>query len=245
MRFSELPLLWWLDCRMDFRLSATMLTVVPTPIGNLSDITLRALEVLKSVDWIACEDTRHTKRLLDHYEISGRLMALHDHNEEKQIPEVIAKLEGGEALALVSDAGMPLVSDPGFRVMRAVRAAGLPVTVLPGPSAPITALVASGLPPYPHRFGGFLPVKKGKRGKELSAALERGETAIYFESPHRLMSTLEILSVLSPELHVVVARELSKKFETIHAAGAKELYEHFRHHQAKGEIVLLFHPELS
>lgn len=219
-----------------------MLTVIPTPIGNLADITLRALEVLRAADWIACEDTRHTKRLLDHYEISGRLMALHDHNEEKQIPEVIAKLESGEMLALVSDAGMPLVSDPGYRVVRAVKAAGLPVTVLPGASAPVTALVASGLPPYPHRFGGFLPVKKGKRGKELAAALEREETAIYFESPHRLMSTLEVLSELSPEQHVVVARELTKKFETIHAAPAKELFEHFRNTRAKGEIVLLFHP---
>lgn len=220
-----------------------MLTIVPTPIGNLADITLRAIEVLKTVDWIACEDTRHTKRLLDHYEISGRLMAIHDHNEEKQIPEVISKLENGETLALVSDAGMPLVSDPGYRIMRAVRAAGLPVTVLPGASAPVTALVASGLPPYPHRFGGFLPVKKGKRGKELSAALEREETAIFFESPHRIMSTLEILAELDPEQHVVVARELTKKFETIHAGPAKELYEHFCNHQAKGEIVLLFHPK--
>lgn len=123
-----------------------------------------------------------------------------------------------------------------------VKAAGLPVTVLPGASAPVTALVASGLPPYPHRFGGFLPVKKGKRGKELAAALEREETAIFFESPHRLMSTLEILSELSPEQHVVVARELTKKFETIHAAPAKELFEHFRNTRAKGEIVLLFYP---
>ncbi|GHC55848.1 16S rRNA (cytidine(1402)-2'-O)-methyltransferase [Roseibacillus persicicus] len=220
-----------------------MLTVVPTPIGNLGDITLRALEVLKSVDWIACEDTRHTKRLLDHYEINARLMALHDHNEEKQIPEVLSKLRNGETMALVSDAGMPLVSDPGFRVMRAVKEADLPVTVLPGASAPITALVASGLPPYPHRFGGFLPVKKGKRGKELSAALAKDETAIYFESPHRVMSTLEILSELAPDQHVVVARELTKKFETIHAGPAKEMFEHFRDHQAKGEIVLLFHPD--
>lgn len=219
------------------------LTIIPTPIGNLGDITMRALAVLRVVDWIACEDTRHSKRLLDHYEIEGRLMALHDHNEDKQIPEVLAKLAQGESLALISDAGMPLVSDPGFRVVRAVREAGYEVTVLPGASAPITALVASGLPPYPHRFGGFLPVKKGKRGKELLAALGRPETAIYFESPHRLMSTLEILSEHVPEQQIVVARELTKKFETIHAASAKELYEHFRSHNAKGEIVLLFHPD--
>lgn len=220
-----------------------MLTVIPTPIGNLGDITLRALEVLKAVDWIACEDTRHTKRLLDHYQITGRLMALHDHNEEKQIPEVLTKLRNGETLALVSDAGMPLVSDPGYRIVRAVREAGLEMTVLPGASAPVTALVASGLPPYPHRFGGFLPVKKGKRAKELAEALSKAETAIYFESPHRLMSTLEILTNLAPAQQVVVARELTKKFETIHAAPARELYEHFCQHQAKGEIVLLFHPD--
>ena len=220
-----------------------MLTIVPTPIGNLGDITLRALEVLKNSDWVACEDTRHTKRLLTHYEIEARLMALHDHTEDKQIPEVLAKLEKGESLALVSDAGMPLVSDPGYRVVRAVQAAGHTVTVLPGASAPVTALVASGLPPYPHRFGGFLPVKKGKRSKELQLALSRDETAIYFESPHRLMSTLEILSGLVPAQEVVVARELSKKFETIHKGPALELFEHFSNHQAKGEIVLLFHPE--
>jgi len=199
-----------------------MLTIVPTPIGNLADITLRALETLKTADWIACEDTRHTKRLLDHYEISGRLMALHDHNEDKQIPEVLTKLENGESLALVSDAGMPLVSDPGYRVVRAVR---------------------EGLPPYPHRFGGFLPVKKGKRSKELAAALSRDETAIFFESPHRIQSTLELLTALAPDQHVVVARELTKKFETIHADSAKELFEHFQKHPAKGEIVFLFYPE--
>lgn len=220
-----------------------MLTIVPTPIGNLADITLRALETLKTADWIACEDTRHTKRLLDHYEISGRLMALHDHNEDKQIPEVLSKLENGESLALVSDAGMPLVSDPGYRVVRAVREAGLPIVVLPGASAPVTALVASGLPPYPHRFGGFLPVKKGKRSKELAAALSRDETAIFFESPHRIQSTLELLTALAPDQHVVVARELTKKFETIHADSAKELFEHFQKHPAKGEIVFLFYPE--
>lgn len=220
-----------------------MLTIVPTPIGNLADITLRALETLKTADWIACEDTRHTKRLLDHYQITGRLMAIHDHNEDKQIPEVIAKLTNGESIALVSDAGMPLVSDPGYRVLRAVRQAELPVTVLPGASAPVTALVASGLPPYPHRFSGFLPVKKGKRSKELAAALARPETAIFFESPHRIQSTLELMTALAPEQHVVVARELTKKFETIHAAPAKDLWEYFRNHPAKGEIVFLFHPD--
>ncbi|MDP0492312.1 MAG: 16S rRNA (cytidine(1402)-2'-O)-methyltransferase [Verrucomicrobiota bacterium JB023] len=222
-----------------------MFTVVPTPIGNLGDITVRALEVLKAADWIACEDTRHTRRLLNHYEIEGRLMAVHDHNEDKQIPEILAKLEAGESVALVSDAGMPLVSDPGFRIVRAIREAGQEMTVLPGASAPTTALVASGLPPYPHRFAGFLPVKKGKRGKELQAALDSGETTLFFESPHRIGSTLEILSGLAPGVATVVARELTKKFETIHRGSALELHEHFKSHQAKGEIVLLLNSGVS
>ena len=231
---------------MDSNQQPAMLTVVPTPIGNLGDMTLRAIEVLKAADWIACEDTRHTKRLLDHYEISGRLMAIHDHNEEKQIPEVITKLENGESLALVSDAGMPLVSDPGYRIMRAVRAAGLPVTVLPGASAPVTALVASGLPPYPHRFGGFLPVKKGKRGKELSAALEREETAIFFESPHRLMSTLEILSETlsrnSMSSWPANSPRSSRRFMPLRRKSFSSIFVTIRR---KAKIVLLFSSQIA
>jgi len=220
-----------------------MLTIVPTPIGNLGDITLRALEVLKNADVIACEDTRHSRKLLTHFEIEGKeLLALHDHNEERQVANVLQKLRGGEEVALVSDAGMPLIADPGFRVIRAAREEGLEVTVLPGASAPVTALVSSGLPPYPHRFGGFLPVKKGRRKSELEGALERKETAIYFESPHRLGSTLEILAEIAPEQKLVVARELTKKFETVHRGKALELQEHFSKQPAKGEIVLLLNP---
>jgi len=198
-----------------------MLTVVPTPIGNLGDITLRALEAFKEADVIACEDTRHTRKLLTHFEIEGKeLIALHDHNEQAQVEPFLARLNAGESVALVSDAGMPLVSDPGFRIVRAVREAELEMTVLPG----------------------FLPIKKGKRRNELEAALGREETAPYFESPHRIGSTLEILAELAPEQFVVVARELSKKFETYHRGSATELKEYFAKHSAKGEIVILFNP---
>lgn len=220
-----------------------MLTVVPTPIGNLGDITLRALEALKEADVIACEDTRHTRKLLTHFEIEGKeLVALHDHNEQVQVEPMLARLERGEHVAIVSDAGMPLISDPGFRVVRAAREAEVEMTILPGASAPVTALVGSGLPPYPHRFGGFLPIKKGKRRSEIEGALAREETAIYFESPHRLGSTLEIFAEVAPEQFVVVARELTKKFETYHRGTATELRDHFSKHSAKGEIVLLFNP---
>ncbi len=219
-----------------------MFYVVPTPIGNLGDLTQRAGEVLRNVDWVACEDTRHTGRLMSHLEIRARLMAVHDHNEKNQIGEILEKLTRGETVALVSDAGMPLVSDPGYRVLNAIIEAGLPYTVLPGPSAPITALVASGLPPYPHRFGGFLAVKKGKRQQELEGALARPETSLYFESPHRLLSTLEILKVIAPKVRIVVARELTKKFETIHRGTAQELLEEFPVKGVKGEIVLLLNP---
>ncbi|MEM9079586.1 MAG: 16S rRNA (cytidine(1402)-2'-O)-methyltransferase [Verrucomicrobiota bacterium] len=222
-----------------------MLYVVPTPIGNLGDITLRALEVLKDVQVIACEDTRHTRKLLTHFEIEGKeLVALHDHNEERQAEVLLERIRNGEDVALVSDAGMPLVSDPGFRVVRGAREHGLEVTVLPGASAPVTALVASGLPPYPHRFGGFLPVKKGRRRNELEAALGRDETALWFESPHRIGSTLEILAELKPEQLVVVARELTKKFETVYRGTAAELAKEFEKKPARGEMVLLVHGEV-
>lgn len=239
MPCSGLLFLWWVGWQTVFD---TMLTVVPTPIGNLGDITLRALEVLRGADVIACEDTRHTRKLLTHFEIEGKsLVALHDHNEERQVEGLLERLRNGDEVAIVSDAGMPLVSDPGFRVVRAAREAEMEVTVLPGASAPVTALVASGLPPYPHRFAGFLPVKKGRRRRELEEALGRDETAIWFESPHRIAGTLEILAELAPEQLVVVARELTKKFETVHRGTAAELAKEFGEKAVKGEIVLLLH----
>ena len=216
--------------------------IVPTPIGNLGDITLRALEVLKAADRIACEDTRHSAPLLAHHGISGKpLVSLHEHNEERRAPELAAAAQAGETIALISDAGMPGISDPGYRLVQACIAAGTAVEVLPGPSAVITALIGSGMPCHAFRFGGFLSVKPGKRRSALTASLQSGETAIFFESPHRLVSTLAILAEIDPAARVCVARELTKKFETYHRGGAAELFAHFQAHPPKGEIVLLVH----
>lgn len=219
-----------------------MLTFVPTPIGNLGDITLRAIETLKEADLIACEDTRHSLKLLKRLEISKPLTALHDHNEDRRIPELLEKAKAGEKIAIISDAGTPCLSDPGHRLLKAARDAGVPFTVLPGPSAITTALVASGFPPHPFSFHGFLAVKKGKRGKQLQAALDSTETTLFFESPHRIPSTLEILAELAPGARVCVARELTKKFETLHHGTTTELFAHFSERKAKGEIVLIIPP---
>lgn len=219
-----------------------MITFVPTPIGNRSDITHRAIEILQEADLITCEDTRHSSPLLTHYGISKPLMALHDHNEAKKTPELIEKAKQGVNIAVVTDAGMPAVSDPGYRLLRACIENEVEYTVLPGPSAVLTALVGSGFPVHEFYFGGFLPVKKGKRGKALAAAIESNTTSIFFESPHRILSTLEILANEHPDHYLCVARELTKKFETYHRGSSKELYAHFSHHKAKGEIVFLLAP---
>lgn len=220
--------------------------LVPTPIGNLGDITLRALEALRAADRIACEDTRHSARLLNHYEISGKpLVALHDHNEARRAPDLVQAALAGEVIALISDAGMPGVSDPGFRLVRECHQAGVPVEVLPGPSSVLTALIASGLPCHAFRFAGFLPMKGGKRRTVLADALATGETSVFFESPHRIATTLAMLAEIAPEAPTCVARELTKKFETLHRGSANDLAAHFAEHSAKGEIVLLFHPDHS
>jgi len=219
-----------------------MITFVPTPIGNRGDITLRALEILKAADLVACEDTRHSRPLLKHYEIDQKLISLHDHNEQQRIPELITKAQDGQQIAIISDAGTPLISDPGYRLMQACIAEDIPYTMLPGPSAVITALAGSGFPCHAFSFDGFLPVKKGKRRKTLEAAIESGKTSLFFESPHRLISTLEILADIQPDLPVCVARELSKKFETYHRDTATVLWEYFKQRPPKGEIVLLLDP---
>jgi len=219
-----------------------MVTFVPTPIGNLGDITLRAIETLREADLIACEDTRHSKRLLTHLEISRPLISLHDHNEQQRIPELLNKAREGSNIAIISDAGTPCLSDPGHRFLKACRDEEIPFTVLPGASAITTALVASGYPPHPFSFHGFLHVKKGKRGKQLQAALDSAETTLFFESPHRLPSTLEILSELAPDSQVCVARELTKAFETLHHGTCTELRQFFSERKVKGEIVLLIPP---
>ncbi|BCX46686.1 16S rRNA C1402 (ribose-2-O) methylase RsmI [Haloferula helveola] len=214
--------------------------LVPTPIGNLGDITRRAVEALEKADRIACEDTRHTSKLLSHLDISGKtLVSLHEHNEVRRIPELIAAAQSGEIIAAVSDAGMPGVSDPGYRLVQACLEADVHFEVLPGPSAVLTALVGSGLPVHAFHFHGFLPVKKGKRLKMMQAATEADGTTLFFESPHRLLSTLELLAENLPDARCCVARELTKKFETFHRGTAPELLEHFRAHPPKGEIVFL------
>lgn len=223
-----------------FLLANLMITLVPTPIGNLGDITRRAVEALANADRIACEDTRHTSKLLAHLGIGGKpLVSLHEHNETRRIPELIAAARSGETIAVVSDAGMPGVSDPGFRLVQACLEAGLPFEVLPGPSAILTALIGSGLPVHAFHFHGFLPVKKGRRLKLLEAALEADGTSLFFESPHRLVSTLEVLAGSHPHARCCVARELTKKFETYHRGTAAELLAHFQTHPPKGEIVFL------
>lgn len=225
------------------QLSSNGLKIVATPIGNLRDVTLRALDILRSADLIACEDTRHTIRLLQAYEIHRPLVSLNEHNEARRIPEIIEIVRQGKTVALVSDAGMPTVSDPGQRLVRALVKGGLPVEVLPGPSAVLTALAGSGLPTMPFYFGGFLVHKKGARATELSAAMNRECTSVYFESPYRILSTLEIIAGLNPDHEIVVARELTKHFEEFRRGSAQFVLEHFTAKPPKGEITLLLAPK--
>lgn len=220
-----------------------MVTFVPTPIGNRGDITHRAVEVLKEADLITCEDTRHSRPFLEYLGVARPVMALHDHNEARKVPELIEKAQQGQNIAVITDAGMPAVSDPGYRLLRACIENDVDYTVLPGPSAVLTALVGSGFPVHAFYFGGFLSVKKGKRTKELQRAIEAQHTSIFFESPHRIMSTLEIMSKEAPARTVCVARELTKKFETYHRGSSSELFTYFSERKAKGEIVFLVAPE--
>jgi 16S rRNA (cytidine1402-2'-O)-methyltransferase len=220
--------------------SGGRVVLVPTPIGNLGDITRRAIEVLESADRIACEDTRHSMPLLSHLGISGKpLISMHEHNEARRAGEIVELVQQGETIAVVTDAGMPGVSDPGYRLVQACLEADVPFEVLPGPSAVITALIGSGFPCHAFRFGGFLSVKSGKRRSALEQVFESGETGIFFESPHRIGSTLKILAEIKPEARACAARELTKKFETYHRGTAAELCAEFEGKKAKGEIVLL------
>ena len=216
-----------------------MLSVVPTPIGNRQDITLRAIEVLKSADLIAAEDTRHSGLLLQHLGIKKPFLSLHGHNESFRCEDVANRIAGGSHVALITDAGMPGISDPGYRLIRTCIDRGLPVSVLPGPSAVLTALVGSGFPCDRFFFGGFLPVKSGRRANELSAAAARGETSIYFESPHRILKTLAALHTICPRRTVCVARELTKTFEEYRRETPAALIAHFEKHPPKGEITLV------
>ncbi len=214
-------------------------TFVGLPIGNREDITRRALEILQDVDCICCEDTRNTGMLLAHYGIRKPLLSLHEHNERERAPEVADRALAGERFAVVSDAGMPGVSDPGYRLIRELQKRDIAYTVLPGPSALITALVGSGLPSDSFFFGGFLPVKSGKRTQVLAQALAANYTSIFYESPFRILSSLKTIASLDPSAPLCVARELTKLHETYHRGSAPDLLAHFSSHPPKGEIVLL------
>ena len=216
-----------------------MLYLVATPIGNLGDITLRALEVLKSVDLIACEDTRHSGNLLRHFEISKPLISYHEHNEARRTAELIEDLAAGKNVAVISDAGLPGISDPGHRLLRACIARGVPYTIVPGASSVLTALVGSGFDAERFYFGGFLPVKSGGRERDLLAAAARPETSIFLESPHRLLKTLAVCAALFPERELCVARELTKQFEEFRLGRGPDLLAHYGAKAVKGEIVFL------
>src|SRR5437588_7132754 len=189
-----------------------MLYDVATPIGNLGDITLRALEILKDVDLVAAEDTRHSGVLLKHYQIKKPLISYHEHNEAMRTAQLTERLAAGEKIALITDAGTPGLSDPGARLIRECIKRELPFTIVPGPSSILTALVGSGFSADKFFFGGFLPVKSGQRERELRAAADRAETSIFFESPHRLIKTLTASAEIMPDRQLCVARELTKKF---------------------------------
>lgn len=212
---------------------------VGLPIGNREDITRRALAVLESVDCICCEDTRNTGMLLSHYGIRKPLLSLHEHNESRRAPEVASRALAGESFAVVTDAGMPGVSDPGYRLIQELKARSVPFTVLPGPSAVVTALVGSGLPSDAFFFGGFLPVKSGKRAAVLQKAVEASYTSIFYESPFRIVKTIQALAEMAPDTPVCVARELTKVFETYHRGSASALLAEFTEHPPKGEMVVL------
>jgi 16S rRNA (cytidine1402-2'-O)-methyltransferase len=216
-----------------------MLFVVATPIGNLGDITLRAVEVLKSADVIAAEDTRHSGLLLKHLEIKKPFVSYHEHNEAARTTELVERLGRGENVALITDAGMPGLSDPGVRLIRECIKRELPFTIIPGASSILMALLGSGFSTEKFSFRGFLPVKSGQRERELRAATESDETAIFFESPYRLTKTLAACIYIMPERQLCVARELTKKFEEFRRGAAGELLAHYQAHPPKGEIVLV------
>ncbi|HEV8524567.1 MAG TPA: 16S rRNA (cytidine(1402)-2'-O)-methyltransferase [Terriglobales bacterium] len=217
------------------------LYLVATPIGNLEDITLRALRVLKEVDLIACEDTRQTQKLLNHYGIPTRTISYHEHNEMTRAAELVLDLEQGARIALVSDAGMPAISDPGYRLITLAIRHQVPVVPVPGASAFVAALAGSGLPSDGFQFGGFLPAKRGQRRNELERIRAAGHTQIYYEGPHRIVETMEdVVEVLGGSRHVVVAREVTKVHEEFLRGRADEVLEQLRARAAiKGEITLL------
>jgi 16S rRNA (cytidine1402-2'-O)-methyltransferase len=222
-----------------------ILYLVATPIGNLKDVTYRAVEILKTVDCIACEDTRHSKILLDHYGIHKPTLSYFDFSEKKRAPEILEKIKSGANVALVSDAGTPGIADPGFRLVEGALRAGVRVEPIPGPSAFLTALSVSGLPTDAFVFEGFMPLKSGQRRRKLLLLKEEKRTVIFYESPHRILRTLrDILETLG-DVELVVARELTKKFEEVIRQKAGRILDHFSKKKVQGEFVILFNLKKS
>jgi 16S rRNA (cytidine1402-2'-O)-methyltransferase len=222
-----------------------ILYLVATPIGNLEDITLRALRVLKEVDLIACEDTRHTRKLLTHYEISKPTVSCHEHNERERVPELISKLQSGANIALVSDAGTPLVSDPGYRLVRQAVASGLEVVPIPGPSALLAALAGSGLPTDGFTFAGFLPSRQTARKARLRELAKLGSTLILYEAPHRIRQTLADCLEALGNRQGALARELTKLHEQFLRGSLSEIAGRLTEGSCRGEMVLLIGPPLE
>jgi 16S rRNA (cytidine1402-2'-O)-methyltransferase len=215
------------------------LTLVATPIGNLGDLTYRAVEVLKGVDVILCEDTRHSLRLLSHIGVSKPLVAYHDHNEARVTPSIIVRLQRGENVALITDAGTPGISDPGFYLIRAALDARIPVTMVPGANAVLPALVLSGFPCESFVFAGFAPRKPGELKRALGALADEARTAVFFVSPHQLHKVLAALAEALPERPIAVARELTKIHEEIARGSAREMRDRFADTTPKGEFVIV------
>lgn len=224
------------------------LYLVPTPIGNLDDMTFRAVKVLTGADLIAAEDTRHTQQLLNHFDIHTPEISFHEHNTEQRIPELIGKLKAGLTIAQCSDAGMPSISDPGKELVAAAVKEGIPVVPLPGANAGLTALIASGLVPQPFYFYGFLERKHQQQVQELEQLRNRSETMIFYEAPHRLKKTLKVMAeVFGDDRQAVLARELTKRYEEFSRGSLAELTAFYDEHQPRGEYVVLIagnpHPD--
>ncbi len=215
------------------------LYIIPTPVGNLEDITLRALRLLREVDLILCEDTRVTGKLLKHYDIKVKMLSFHQHNEHRMLRSIMSRLEEGRQLALLSDAGMPGISDPGFLLVRECAGQGIAIESLPGPTAFVPALVASGIPCDRFCFEGFLPVKKGRQTR-LNGLASETRTMVFYESPHRLLKTLkEFAALFGNDRQACVSREISKIHETHHRGSLEELVNEFPAKTIKGEITII------
>jgi 16S rRNA (cytidine1402-2'-O)-methyltransferase len=215
------------------------LYIIPTPIGNLQDITFRAVNILKQVDYILAEDTRVSGKLLKHYEIETPMQSHHQHNEHRQVDQLIQRMQEGETFALISDAGTPGISDPGYLIVRACAENDIQVICLPGATALIPAIVQSGIPSDRFVFEGFLPVKKGRR-KKLTALTEEERTIVLYESPYRVLKTLKnLVDYLGEDRNASVSREISKKFESTVNGKLSEILQHFEENQPKGEFVIV------